>query len=247
MGPNLFQHDNTPLHRTRSMTTQFAKTPVSCTLPWPQPLWTPLGWTEMLGRLVQHHCLISRMLLWLNKHKSPQSHYQNLVESPPRRVKGVTAGKTISKLCSWFSEGIFKEAHPVILVRCPHSANHIMYKDAEVTKDVDLTYHLSDKEKYILVPIFLRVYNIFDQLLNYFPASILFESFDHELQLWYFLSISSSKSETVSLIPPFTSWQWWSTMLACSLVSLRWIFQHGILEKITTALSFHARIGGNLI
>lgn len=83
-GPNMFQHDNTAVHKASSMKTWVAwKFGVEES--WLQPHWTLLGWTG--HRLhPRHRCLTSLKLLWL-KEEIPTATLTNLVERVPRRVE----------------------------------------------------------------------------------------------------------------------------------------------------------------
>lgn len=62
---------------------------------------------------------------------------QNLMERLPRRLEAIIGAKTNSILM--LLEMDIQQAHLVVLVRCPPSFGHIMYKDAQVTIDVGLT------------------------------------------------------------------------------------------------------------
>ena len=88
-GPFLFQHDNAPVHKARSIQKWFVEFGVE-DLDWPAQS-PDLNPNEYLCDELE--CPTSLMLLWLNGSKSSAAMFKHLVESIPRRVKDVIAAK----------------------------------------------------------------------------------------------------------------------------------------------------------
>ena len=95
-GPFLFQHDNAPVHKARSIQKWFVKIGM-LELDWPAQSLTSnqsntfgMNWNADYepGLIAQRQCPTSLMLLWLNGSKSLQP-----CSKLPRRVEAVIAAK----------------------------------------------------------------------------------------------------------------------------------------------------------
>uniref|UniRef100_A0AAZ3RCV3 Tc1-like transposase DDE domain-containing protein n=1 Tax=Oncorhynchus tshawytscha TaxID=74940 RepID=A0AAZ3RCV3_ONCTS len=113
-GPFLFQHDNAPVHKARSILKLFVEIVWknltglhrALTSTPSNTFWMNWCTDYEPGLIGQHQCPTSLMLLWLNGSKCPQQCSNILVESLPRRVGAVKAvrGGTNSILMPMFLE-----------------------------------------------------------------------------------------------------------------------------------------------
>ena len=101
-GPFLFQHDNAPVHKAKSIQKWFVEIGVE-ELDWPSPnralTSTPsntfgMNWNADCepDLITQHQCLTSLMLVAEWK-QVPAAMFQHVVENLPRRVEAVVAAK----------------------------------------------------------------------------------------------------------------------------------------------------------